>query len=212
MSDYGVLKNRILRELNRSDLTQEASAAVQTAIRYYETTRFWFNEQRAYTPTVADQEFYRLPSDLVSHDKLMVRQAGQEYPVEQVDYDTISDWVTSNPPQTGRPTFYAIYADQIRCYPTPNDNSMTLILSYIRALPSLVSDLDANEWTQSAEALIRAHAQRDIAGSILHDQNLAALYEVYARGEFQRLTRITVSKISSGRTKRWDYPVEGRYR
>jgi hypothetical protein len=207
MSDYATLKNRVLTELNRLELTGQASASVQTAIKFYETTRFWFNEQRATQGTQQNKEFYALPGDYISYDSLILRQGSTQYPMTQISYETIENFVGSNPPSTGRPTHFALYANQIRVYPTPDATSSTLVLSYIRSLPALSNDTDNNEWTRLAEGLIRSRAQKDIAATILHDPDLASVYAEFEAMELSRLTRQTHSRIFSGKPKRNDYPV-----
>lgn len=207
MATYGDMKSRILRELNRDDLTDAASAAIHTAIAYYENQRFWFNEQRALLTSIDGQEFYRLPSDYVSYDSLKIRSGTSEYKIERVDHDTIVGWVSENPPRESRPTHFSVYADQIRCYPTPDVSTYVFVLSYVRKLPALTGDTSSNEWTSTAESLIRAHAERDIAGNVLHDPQLASMYETYMIGEERSLRVLTNAKLTSGRAKRYDFPA-----
>lgn len=211
MSNYVALKNRVLSELNRSDLTAEASAAIQTAIKYYETRRFWFNEQRATQSTIQGQEFYALPGDYISYDSLVLRQSSYQYPLIQLSYEEIEEFVWSNPPSQGRPTHFALYANQIRLYVVPDATSSTLVLSYIRSLSALSADSDSNEWTRLAEGLIRGRAEKDIAATVLHDADLASVYAEFEAMELKRLNQQTLSRNFSGHPKRHDWPVFRNY-
>jgi len=207
MATYGEMKSRIMSELNRDDLSRAASAAVQTSIKYYETQRFWFNEQRAQITSIESQEFYRLPSDFVMHDSLSLVDGSNLRKLYQIDYYQIMDMINRNPPTEARPTHYDIYSDQIRLYPTPDSDVYIFVLSYVRKLDSLLSDSAYNEWTNTAEALIRSHAMRSIAGGVLHDPQLMQVYDVYVNGEYKSLRNLTNSKTSSGKVRKYNYPI-----
>jgi len=55
---YGTMQDRIAREIGRSDLTTQIRDAIQTAIRYYERKRFYFNEFQASFSASSSQEYY----------------------------------------------------------------------------------------------------------------------------------------------------------
>src|SRR3990170_745213 len=58
MSTFGAMQDRIADELARTDLTSQVSRAIQSAIRFYERERFYFNESIGTFSTVASQEWY----------------------------------------------------------------------------------------------------------------------------------------------------------
>ena len=169
MSDYGTMQARIGNELERSDTTSLGYIAseILSAIRHYETERFWFNEEVATTSTVADQSNYALPTDFIYDDHMTVTVSGRKYPVFPRTYQEIAD--VDETTFSGYPSIYAIHKEEFRLYPTPN-GVYTLTHAYVKSLSSLSADADTNAWMVEAEPLIRARARAAFKCNYLYDQ------------------------------------------
>lgn len=164
---FSTIINRVLDDLFRDDLTAQATTALQTAIRQYESYPWWPKEERAYTTTVDGQEYYALPLDFQKIDTLRINVGSAEYPLYQRTWEQIDLWQDSTSAYTGRPSDFCIFDEQLRLYPIP-DGAYTMTMGYSARLADLAAG-DNNAWTNHAEELVRRCAEADIAYSILRD-------------------------------------------
>lgn len=208
------LKSAIQRELyNRTDLTTEISAAINAAIAHYQREKFYFTEEQATATTVKDQASLGLPSDLNLIDGITITYSTYPVPMVRRDWLTMQQLFVNTTILTGPPTDYAIYANQLWFWPTPNGAyALTLYEDFQNAAP--VQDTDSNNWTVDAEELIRSRAVADIRCHVLKQQ--AALLEMssmrpepflsirekIAHGS---LVGLTMQRTSSGRIKPIDF-------
>lgn len=161
MSNLGTMKTRIADELRRDDLVSRIGAAITSAIRYYESERFWFTEGESTASTVAGEQNIAVPTDLIEPDQLTYTDSNSyRYPLKRRSWS----WYRRNQEaasNTAPPTDWCIYADQIWLYPTP-DAVYTLTLSYLKRLDALSAYADTNAWMTHGEELIRSHAKYDL--------------------------------------------------
>jgi len=203
MSDYATLVNRVLDDLDRQgSLTSQAQSAIQTAIDHYEGTRFYFNQERATAQTVNAQEFYPLPTDVLDIDVLSITYGDYTTKLNRRTYEQIEDWAVSAVSVTGYPTDYAIYNQQIRLYPIPNADGYTLTLSYAKRLSALSNDTDSNDWTTTAEELIRSRADADMSFRILQNEKRAIGFKAFEQDAYQRLVSESNRRMMTGRARK----------
>lgn len=195
MATLTELKNKVTTDLHRSDLSALASAAISAAISHYEKERWWFLEGRGTATTTAGQAFYGLPSDLLSHDGLLITISGGKEPLRQVSYREIDE--TDSGLYTGIPAEWAYYADQYRLYPAPNSTTYTLTLSYHKQLPAL-SDSGSNAWSGVAYELIRYRAGWDVAKHYMRAYEFAAMLKESEREEYSALLSLNTSRTMTG--------------
>ena len=201
MTTYGAMQTRIADELIRDDLTSQIQNAIKTAIKYYERERFWFNENRAYTTTVADQEYYELPSDFVGIDTLTITINSNKYPLTPRSWEHIEEENTGTSSQSGYPEEFAIYQGQFRLYPVPNTSGWTLTLAYIKQFTTPSSSSDTSPWFVEAEPLIRTRAKFELFSHVIYELELAQLMAQMEERELHSLLRLT-SKQRATRTLR----------
>src|SRR5210317_42232 len=141
------MRNRILDDLNRTDLTSQAENAIKTAISFYEKNRFWFLEQRSETYTVNGQEYYPVPDNYLDIDSLVIEVNNYAYPLNKRSYGTLEDWFVKSSVFLSYPTDYALYSTgeqtEIRLYPVPN-GEYKLTLSFFGSLDELQAETDTN--------------------------------------------------------------------
>jgi hypothetical protein len=173
MADLTTLKARIASELHRSNLTDDIAAAITTAITYYRSKRFEFNEITASFNTVASQEAYTsgdtgFPTDLGQLDTARITVSGVRDPLRPIGYAELQR-LSSTTTATGRPSVYAWYGQKLYLYPIP-DTAYAVLLSYQRRKAAPASDADTTSvWTNEAEALIRHCAKKLISRDVLRD-------------------------------------------
>ena len=200
-SSLSDLKNAIIRELNnRTDLTTEIAAAINSAIVYYQRKKFWFSEESVTSATVANQSYITVPSDFGYIDGVTVIYSSGGYPVPIIKRDWLSMqelYVNSNT-ILGPPTDWGYYQNRIWFWPMPNAvYTVTLWQNFKNAAPSSDNDTSTN-WTNEAEELIRSRAVADIRCNVIKAQ--AALQEfaaVGAAGFFSGREKIAYDSLHS---------------
>lgn len=203
MSTFGTVRNRILSDLNRTssnDLTSSVETEIQTAIAFYEKRRFWFLEARATTTTIVGQEYYALPEDFRDDDSLVITVNSETYQLKRRTYELLEQWYLGSS-LTGDPTDYAIYDEQIRLYPVPN-NQYTMTLSYYKKLNSLSGQDDTNAWMVEGEGLIRSRVEWLLFARKLRDYDAAQACKVLEEEELAQHEKLTRSRLLTGHTRR----------
>jgi len=200
MSTFGAMQDRIADELGRSDLTTAIQRSIQTAIRFYERNRFYFNEFQSSFSASSSQEYYgsadlaQIPK-LVEIDSLTIDVNTSTYPLIERDWSYV-DQVQTNAGYTGDPTDYVYYAQQIRLYPIPY-TGRTLNISGVQKLATLSATTDTNAWMVDGEALIRNKAKAILFGDKIRNEAEEIKCAQRARDEFSNLEKETFTKMST---------------
>ena len=166
MSTYGTMQDRIADELNRTDLTSQIQNAIQSSINFYRTRRFRFNEARAVRNTAANDEYVGLPTNFLELDTLGVTVNSRYYQLLRKTHDYLDEINWGAGTWTGFPTLYALYEENLRLYPIPDD-TYELKLTYMKDLDDLSATADTNAWMTNGEELIRTHAKIDLLESVI---------------------------------------------
>ena len=219
MSTHGTIADRIEDEILRTDLTSNVQAAIKSAIKHYESHRFWFTEGNngadSITFGASNTATYTLSAEWIEIDVLTTTVSSNEYPLIQ----RTADWfrlVNTNPTTvTGTPSDYAMHGDALWVYPSPNSNYQYTIYGH-RKITALDTNVDltltdttvSNEWFRSAEELIRNRAKYYLYADVLENPERAAFYggedpmSGVTRGRegeaLMHLDRRTYRKVSTG--------------
>jgi len=204
MATYLEMQQRIAQELHRTDLTTHIQRAIKSAIAFYESNRFFKGEKRGTFSTIAGQRYYgtstaspgTLPSDIVEIDSIVTTVNNRIYKLDQVSYEHLEDIDAGVTPLSGYPRLWAWYAEQIRFYPSPN-NEYLMTVSYQYERPVLSADSDENFWTTEAEELIRSRAKKDLAMSVMYDDQIAQASAAMENMALKSLKAQTVKLLSS---------------
>ena len=179
MATLGDMKASIASEIFRDDLTDAIAAEITRAIRFYQRTRFWFNETRLLIfDTVAGQEFYdattepRIPN-LIQIDYVQVAQSGRPYSLEMVSAEGLDQW--SGLPTAGVPYCYSYFEGQLRFYPVPNEAYPVRVAAVVQVDAPANDTVDGNPWMNPAEELIRSRTKRNLYLHYMGDQQMAAV-------------------------------------
>ena len=143
---------RCADDLKRSDLNPQIREGIESAIVYYQFERFWFSES-VYTATLkAGDDEFPVPLDMRRFDMLTYGDNDNRIRVENV-LTLPGDSIEGPIPDRAyryRKSFW------IRPIPT-EDIQLKCWGQFI--LPELTSDVDANEWTDDVEEMIRARTK-----------------------------------------------------
>jgi len=218
MSDYGTMQARIASELRRTQLTDEIKSAIQTAIQLAEVDRYYFNEARSYTDTVADKAYYLQPTSsdgtviFQNMESLTITVNQSKYPLDPKTFQFI-DAIDIGVSNTGIPIWYAIYNNQFRLYPVPDD-VYRLDLAYQRKLDTLTDGADTNAWMTDAETMIRQAAKAIVLRDVIRGQDAGAEAQVYdglAGRARDFLVRETTRRVGTGHIQPSGYPTSRRH-
>jgi hypothetical protein len=207
MATFAAMEARIIAELHRDDVAAVVDDYINDAIAHYQRYRFWFNEKKAVTVTIAGTEVYNWPTDLVELDQLVVTLNGTFTPLERVAPVDI-DEMYINTTYRGQPSCFANYAKQFRLYPTP-DAAYTLTQYYLYTEPALTTgSASSNAWTTEAEELIRTRAKKLLVGQFMptsqDTMGWAAMLDQQEKDLFRGLQLQTQESTRTGRLRRWD--------
>ncbi|MGI9489092.1 MAG: hypothetical protein ACR2RF_25045 [Geminicoccaceae bacterium] len=201
MSDYGTMIARIADELSSPVIVNRIPNAIQAAIRYFESERFWFNEGESTASTVISQASYAMPTDFLEPDLLTLTDTDEN--VRYILTRRPWEWLRSHlidPDTVARPDDWAYYADQIWLFPIP-DQVYTLTLSFLKRQSALSAYTDTNDWMVHGEELIRSRAKWDL---LMHsmpekDHNMIQAMERAERRALFNLRGKSEQKIASGK-------------
>lgn len=180
MTTLAIMKDRIARELRRSNITTQVGEAIDTAIDAYREERFAFTESRFDFSTVADQELYDEDDSAslgliaeIDYAKILISDA-----VYSLRYETPErmEFLSQNGTQTGQPLVYSWYAGQLRLYPVPNDVWTIRIGCQLRYAPPASDDEADNYWMTTGERLIRCRAKWELYTHVTKDLNMSQMF------------------------------------
>ncbi len=198
MATLGGLKEQIASDLHRSDLTTQIALAIAESVAEYQGRRFAFNQARDSFATVAATEYYGsgvIPADIAEIDSLKLTYSGTTYTLEPVSFGWIED--VSSTTNTGRPTRWAWYAQEIRLYPIP-DAAYTVSIAYLQKIDVPSSDGESNAWTTTAKELIRHASVKRLCRDTLQDYQRAEFAQAAEERQWRVLLRES-HKLDSGR-------------
>lgn len=195
------MRNRIADELQREDLESQIEEAITDACVFYQQDSFFANDTQNTMSTVAGQNDYTAPTDVIMLRQVTVIVGYTLYTLQAKSWEYINreDSNTLQPVQ-GPPVHYAVNnlpaGMQIRLFPTP-DAVYSLGFDYIGLTSPPVNDTDSNFWTLQARQMIRNYAKYLIRTSVIGDYVAAAqdreLADLYFRKFKQRtgMSRLT---------------------
>lgn len=165
MATFLQLTEEIAAEVNKGGLNLidvPIMQAINDAIAFYEVYPFRFNQGFSTLPTVAGQEAYNLPADLLILRRLQILYSASDLAeVEIWPWDDYQEQLREGSNSAaGQSDICSIYADQVYLYPTPA-NIYTLRFWYTKRLADVPLDANSetNAWTARARALIKSRAK-----------------------------------------------------
>lgn len=204
MTTLATLKSRISDELSRSDLTSQIASAITSAIEYYQSIRFYFNETGAAGltfSTVAGQEVYGVADNatlpwVYDVDEIFVVVGGNNYRLMRIDP---SLYRINQASASGQPYEYMWNKQQFSFNPVP-DAIYTMIVAGHYKVAAPATDGEANNpWMVDAERLIRSAAKRMLYQDIILDGEAAQACALAEDEAFWRLKGTTNKFTATGR-------------
>lgn len=208
MTTLAVMKDRVARELRRSNITTQIAEAISTAIFAYQDERLHFNEKRTFTfPTVATQEFY--DSDDAADIGNIIKIDYAKLHVGNTTFDLLPDFPSdiesssTNATAIGQPGWFIYYGRQIRLYPIPAEVWNVRIAGLFKYAEPATDAETGNFWMTDAERLIRSRAKYELALHVLRDTELAQTMSSAVTEALEQLKRWTnkLTQRDNGRVR-----------
>lgn len=190
------MRERIGREIRRPGLTTQINEAIASAVAVAQSDRLFFTESRGITfNTVASQEFYSSADNaniglILKFDYVKINIAGSLFELRTITPERI-EALSDSGSQTGQPTNYCYYGEQIRLYPVPAEVFTVRIGAQIKVAAPASDEETGNRWMIDGELLIRSRAKMELGIHVLRDQQLAADMAAVYGSELDRLKRMT---------------------
>ena len=205
MATYGDLQARIADEIVRSDLTTQIQNAILTSVLEFDRERWYFNETAFNTSTVIGQREYtstNITNTLQIDTIKMTIVAGTVYDLQPRSYEEIEVLTSgSTAVDSGQPTFYAYFNQQISLFPIPDSAAYTFRVVGAKKLTELASASDSNAWTNDAEPMIRARAKWHLYTHVIKDAAQANLMNDTFLQNYTALRALTTDRGTRGRLK-----------
>lgn len=220
MTTLAITRAKIAGEITRTDLGTKIDAALNDAIKLWESSRFHFNERRYKINAVATVEYYDMVGPtlqtfagsavptgetIIEIDSITATQGNSPYPLTPRTQQWFDRYQSSTGSTGGPPSDYGIYGDQIRLFPVPDAVYAINISAHARLGPNpLTGDADTNAWLTEGELLIREQAKVMLYRFPLKDADGMQLSQAAADNAFASLTRKMNAKAATGSTPPWN--------
>lgn len=216
MSTLSVMVTRIEDEILRTDINDNVQDSIKSAIRHYESRRFWFtegNNDADGVTTTTNSTTYTLSAEWIEIDSFTVEVSSNEYQLIPRTVDWFREINTNPTTVTGIPTDYAFHNNTFWLYPTANGSYPLRIYGH-RKITDLDSEGDltltsssSGLWFKDGEELIRNRAKYYLYADVLENPERASFYggegpDGSTRGRegeaLMALDRKTRAKIATG--------------
>lgn len=179
--NWGDLKQAIINDVNRDDLTDIIIDHAESIIRRLQRDFFYATPITGYVTLVPSQAIYDSaiqttaippaaadPHDIVKIDfiRLLLQDVWQWMP--EVEYERLLHADVNQPPVDSQPTVWAVRDAIFRVYPPP-DQPYVLEISGNAKIPVPASDTDSNFWCENAADLVRFSTLAQVYAVRIHD-------------------------------------------
>lgn len=211
----GYLKAKIANEIERGDLTNEIAAAVATAIGYYQSERFYFNETRDILFNTVGQQYQYTSSDapdlgnLIKIDYAFAYIGGQPYRIFPI-MPEIMEWshLATNDP-VGQPFRFNYYGSKFNLYPTPDQPYPIRVGGHKIVAAPAADGTVGNIWMTDGENMVRARAKFELYAHvpIIKDPQKASDMRALADEAYKQLKDRTadLEKVGDFEIEPWGY-------
>ena len=193
---------RLIDPSNTAVSVPQVQQAINESIAYWKFRRFWFNEINDQATMTQGSVNFPYPSNFLvpalDDDGFYILYGGVKYPLVKVDESTMDSLYLSN--GYGLPRWYARMGNsEYQCYPIP-DTNYTVGRHYLADYIDLVSNSDANDFTNFATRLINLWALANLTSELRQDTpGTGDYYRQAAQDEYRNLRVLTNKKNGTGK-------------
>jgi len=200
MSTKAEIREQVLNDLFRTDLTSEVELAIDYAIRRLSSQPWWFLEKRDTIATVSGGEYLDVTASLSTIKDITITDGSWVHDLLPISLEEFNERYISGSEYKGLPHYFTLYGSQLRLLPIP-DASYTVTL-YYSMIPPTISAGASNEWTTNYPDLVRREAGVDVAASVLRNKELTMLLAGMRENAMSMAKSENTRRMASGRTKK----------
>lgn len=189
-------------EMDRSDSTAFTSK-IDAAIRQYQPKRFWFNETRTvtfslaastdtYSFTTIGTEFYRIDGVFLTVDSDDVRE------LARWDYARMMEQLADEQTDTDVPMAWAYINRGMRFWRSPDDAYSVRLTGHAKVAAPATDEETDNLWMTEAYDLIKARAKAELFAHKYNMPNDAQTMRIAEGDALRRLLGATEDKVALG--------------
>lgn len=192
MATFGEMQTyvsaRLLDPNNTAVSSSSVDAALNDALRYWKTRRFWFNTASEDLTLTQGDPLIPLPDDflveLPMNDGFVIAYGGMRWPLIKKNPREYDDLYLTN--GNGLPEIYTVKAGDYFCYFIPDQN-YTIRIYYLKQYDDMENSNDTNEFTENAERLLELWALANLSAELRQDDKMETYYRNAALDEYKNL-------------------------
>jgi len=178
ISTYAELQTAIADTLNRDDLASVIPTFISLAeAQISRDVRHWRMEKRAESDLTAGDQFHALPTDFCEFVRLRINN----FPLALMSTDEVQRERHKRDDVSGQPIGYCLTGGEIELFPTP-DSAYSLVMTYIRTIPSLSDSNDTNWLLQYAPDVLLYGSLAQSAPYLHDDERIVVWGALYTAG------------------------------
>lgn len=193
MATVTEVRDLILGDLHRSDITAQVATAMTNAVTKLRMERLYFNEvQTSFTATsTALFAVSTYLPNLLQFDTVRVWHNGSPSLLGRAQWSDLAELDETT--DTGLPSSWAVHHEVMRLFPTP-DSTMTIEVSGLK-------ELSLTAWCSYAPTLIRVMSEVEVYTLVTHDVAGAQRAADYTQLELEALRRRQPTMATSGEVR-----------
>lgn len=201
------LEQQIIDDIDRADINTQVSRAVDTAIRFHEHDRYWFNQVYQSTATLSSSTAFidmsALTYRFLEFDRIRLRR-NTTYYCDLIMRDRA--WLMDRQDVIvyTEPLEYAVYGDKLQ-FDSYADQSYTLLIDGLISLGSTASNSFSTSssvaWFGDARDMIRAAAKKDLFLHVIKDPEQAVAMGIVEKGVKDILKSKASQRVNTGRLR-----------
>lgn len=199
---YKDLKQAVINDLRRDDLTDAVIDTIESCIRRYQRDFTYATPVTETMTLVVGQALYPVPGDLVSIQWIRLNNANVWQFMDEVEYKLMLLMDVNIPAVVSIPTLWAKYDAMFRVFQAP-DKPYQIELTGNGKVPIPADDNTSNFWTTQASDMIRFAAEAQLYLTLIKDSDSYERCAKAAEDHRISLVRETIEKSCVGLIQAW---------
>jgi len=199
---FDELKQVIINDLNRDDLTDVVADYVEDAIRHWQRTFFFKTDVVESLDTVPGQVFYDIPDTMMGITYMRLDLSGVWQWMSKVEYRSLLGLDNLVNPVRSVPNLWAPFDNKFRIFTAP-DQIYQLELTGNGKIAIPTTGDSTNFWTEDGAPLIRRTTLAEIYRRRVKDFEKAAECDRDAQSYLMQLRKETINKSTMRQFSPW---------
>jgi len=208
--NFGDLKQAVIKDLRRDDLTDVVADKLEAVIRRYQrkflyatpVTSQLADDGVTVLQTVAGANTYQIPPSFIAVTLVRLLFGNVWRHLQEEHWDRLLYLDSVEPTVQSIPSHWSRQGDRIRFFQTP-DQVYTYELTGLRKVPIPTDDTVSNFWTTNAADLVRYGTLAEIYQTVVKEPDLAAMMKQSEQEHLMSLIGESIEKSTQQRVRAW---------